>query len=131
MGAGRTSQHGGEDVVEADVGVFAVQEPEGDGEEETDEQHVRHELDAKVRMGKVGRGSEMTHAVAGTSSVQGLPEGTPSDGGAVEGLHLLPTPDVASLHILEDVVMGGDDDLHDDEVQETALRNELDGVAAL
>lgn len=98
-----TNKNRREDVVEAEFRVLLVQEVEGDGEANADDEHVRDE------------------AVTCAGSIQGLAEGTPSDGVAVVRLHLLAGPDVAALDVQKNLAVARDDRSHNGEVEQCAL----------
>lgn len=119
----RTDEDGREDVVEAELGEALVQVVQRDREAEARDEHVRHELQTtrSAPPSLCTRTRKGTYAVARAGRVQRLAERAPRDRVAVVRLHLLPGPDVAALHVEQDVAVARDDRAHDREVQHRAL----------
>lgn len=89
--------------IPAEFGPESVQDIKGNGEPEP---------------GDDGPGDPTVTRAGG---VERLSEGAPGDGTAVVGLDLLAGPDGGALNVEEDFAVCGEDDAHDDEVEDTAL----------
>lgn len=80
-----------------------MEEPEGDGEAESGEDHPGNK------------------AVLGSRGVESFAKSTPRYSVAVVRLYSLSRPHVATLHIKKSRALGTEDSFHDDVVEQTTL----------